>query len=435
MAREMKDSGVPWVGDIPKSWTNKRLKYLTLYNNKTLVENTDENFEFDYIDISSVEYGRGITQKQHLIFRDAPSRARRVVRSGDVIISTVRTYLKAVATIEESKDPLIVSTGFIVLEAIPEEISPRFLHYAVLSDSFISLVEAYSVGISYPAINASEIINFYIPLPSLIEQTTIANFLDSECSRIDDLISLVHDSIEECRKLKQSVITKAITKGIRSNRPMKDSEIPWIGSIPDDWSLSTIGKTILFEGGSQPPLTEFVHEPQEGYIRLIQNRDYKTDAYTTYVPIDSVSKFCTEEDVMIGRYGPPMFVMHRGLRGAYNVALMKAIPQGIDREWMSFVLQEFTLLRYVESFSKRAAGQDGVNPKILKNYPLPLPDMEEQREIADYLRERTASIEDMISKKEELIKELNNCKKSLIYEYATGKKEVLRDGVLSISAF
>ena len=389
---------------------------MTLYNNKTLDENTDENFEFDYIDI---EYGRGITQKQHLIFRDAPSRARRVVRSGDVILSTVRTYLKAVATIEESKNPLIVSTGFIVLEAIPEEISPRFLHYAVLSDSFISLVEAYSVGISYPAINASEIINFYIPLPSLIEQTTIANFLDSECSRIDDLISLVHDSIEECRKLKQSVITKAITKGIRSNRPMKDSEI-----LPDDWSLSTIGKTILFEGGSQPPLTEFVHEPQEGYIRLIQNRDYKTDAYTTYVPIDSVSKFCTEEDVMIGRYGPPMFVMHRGLRGAYNVALMKAIPQGIDREWMSFVLQEFTLQRYVESFSKRAAGQDGVNPKVLKNYPIPLPSIEEQRKIAEYLHKKTAKIENLIVKKKSLIAELENYRKSIIYEYVTGKRGV-----------
>jgi type I restriction enzyme S subunit len=103
----------------------------------------------------------------------------------------------------------------------------------------------------------------------------------------------------------------------------------------------------------------------------------------------------------------------------------QAIPKGIDREWMSFVLQEYTLLRYVESFSKRAAGQDGVNPIILKKYPLPLPDLKEQVEVSDFLHSKTKEIENIIAKKEQLLAELESYKKSLIFEYVTGKKEVI----------
>lgn len=263
------------------------------------------------------------------------------------------------------------------------------------------------------------------PVPPVDEQQKIADFLDEKCKHIDSVLEKTRASIEEYKQLKQSVITQAVTKGIRPNRPMKDSGIEWIGEIPEDWKAGTVLRYISFEGGSQPPLTEFVDTPQEGYVRLIQNRDYKTDAYATYVPRNSVSKFCDENDIMVGRYGPPIFVIHRGLAGAYNVAIMKAIPcNELYREYMYFYLQNTTMLNYIESFSARAAGQSGVNPKILKRYPMFLPTWQEQYEIVSYLESKCTEIDNLINKKKNLIEELETYKKSLIYEYVTGKKEV-----------
>ena len=240
MARAMKDSGIEWIGEIPEGWESKRLKYLVSYNDESLGEDTNPDYEFDYIDIGSVEYGKGITQYQHMRFADSPSRARRVVHDKDVILSTVRTYLKAVATIDDRDNPQIASTGFVVLRAKQGQITPDYLHYSVLSNAFVSLVEAKSTGISYPAINASEVVEIKIPVPKISEQKRIADYLDSECARIDAVIDQTRATIEEYKKLKQSVITQAVTKGIRPNRPLKDSGVDWIGKVPSDWQIAKL---------------------------------------------------------------------------------------------------------------------------------------------------------------------------------------------------
>lgn len=207
----MKDSGIEWIGEIPAGWTLLRLKYLVTYNDEVLDEDTDETFCFDYIDIGSVEYGKGITDKQRMLFQDAPLRARRVVRQNDVILSTVRTYLKAIATIEDSDMPQIASTGFVVLRARGSKLSFRFLNYAVLSKSFISMVEANSVGVSYPAINASDVVSFSIPTPPLPEQTRIAAYLDKKCAAIDSNIASRQSLIEKLTAYKKSLIYEVVT--------------------------------------------------------------------------------------------------------------------------------------------------------------------------------------------------------------------------------
>lgn len=117
-----KDSGNPWIGDIPDNWDIKKLKYYTTFNDEVLGESVDPDYEFRYVDIGSVTLQNGIEQYQSFTFEDAPSRARRIVRSGDVIVSTVRTYLKAVASITDDKD-VIVSTGFAVIR--PKEIDSK----------------------------------------------------------------------------------------------------------------------------------------------------------------------------------------------------------------------------------------------------------------------------------------------------------------------
>ena len=183
---EYRDSGVEWVGKIPMGWEAKPLKFTATINDDTLLENTDTDFEFDYVDIGSVDYVEGISSKETMTFENAPSRARRIVKSGDTIVSTVRTYLRAIASIGEFDNPLIVSTGFAVVR--PKTVYADFLAYALKASFFVQSVVARSVGVSYPAINASEIGNIFVPVPRKKEQTAIATFLARETAKIDNLI-------------------------------------------------------------------------------------------------------------------------------------------------------------------------------------------------------------------------------------------------------
>lgn len=192
-------------------WQLIKIKYVAEYNTETLPENTKDEFNFNYIDIGSVKFGEGITNFQNMIFKDAPSRARRIVKKDDVIISSVRTYLRAIARIEESEIPQIASTGFVVFSSKPQKILPRFLFYAISSESFVGKVEANSVGISYPAINASQIANFKIPLPPLPEQESIAKMLDSKCAQIDSLITEKESLIADLTEYKKSLIFEVVT--------------------------------------------------------------------------------------------------------------------------------------------------------------------------------------------------------------------------------
>jgi len=262
------------------------------------------------------------------------------------------------------------------------------------------------------------------PVPPVEIQKQIAKYLDQKCEDIDAVYVEIEKQIETLEEYKKSIITEAVTKGLNPDVEMKDSGIEWMGMVPSTWESNKVLNCIDFIGGSQPPLSYFEGEEKEGYVRLIQNRDYKTDDYMTFVPKRMVTKFCEVDDVMIGRYGPPLFVLHRGLKGAYNVAIMKAVPKLLDREFMAFYLQNYTLLQYIESFSKRTAGQAGVNTDILKKYPIYVPPMEEQKEIAIYLEKKCIEIDNVIGKKKEQLETLEQYKKSLIYEYVTGKKEV-----------
>jgi type I restriction enzyme S subunit len=147
-------------------------------------------------------------------------------------------------------------------------------------------------------------------------------------------------------------------------------------------------KHVDFIGGSQPPKSNFSYELKEGYIRLIQIRDYKSDRHLVYIKENSTKKFCNEKDVMIGRYGPPVFQILRGLKGAYNVALMKAIPdeEVILKDYLYYFLMNGRIQNYIISISQRAAGQSGVNKKALEAYEIAIPSLKEQQKIVDTIK-------------------------------------------------
>ena len=206
---KLKPSGVEWLGDVPEHWGVKRLKYQVTINDETLPETTDPDYELLYVDIRSVDPTQGIVQKEQMVFENAPSRARRNVKDGDTIVSTVRTYLRAISPVIEPEENLIVSTGFAVIR--PKKINQDYLSAAIRAPYFIEEVVSRSVGVSYPAINASEIGLISIPLPPLPEQQAIAAYLDCETAKIDTLSAKVGTVIEQLKEYRTALISSAVT--------------------------------------------------------------------------------------------------------------------------------------------------------------------------------------------------------------------------------
>ena len=195
---------------LPPDWSSKRLKYLASYNDEVLAESTDEEKEIDYVEISGVSLFRGIEEIEPISFGQAPSRARRKARSGDILISTVRTYLRAIARVDEASPNLIASTGFCVVRP-NDDVDGGFLGWAAMSEPFVSQVVARSAGVSYPAINASELVTIEMPLPPHDMQRRIARFLDEKTAQIDGLTTNIWDSVERLEEYRSAQITAAVT--------------------------------------------------------------------------------------------------------------------------------------------------------------------------------------------------------------------------------
>lgn len=204
-----KPSGVEWLGDLPAHWETRRLRDLASINDESLPDTTDPDFEMSYVDIGGVDAVKGIVESEPMTFGGAPSRARRIARDGDSIVSTVRTYLRAIAPVRGAPDDLIVSTGFAVVR--PRALCPAYLSYAVRESRFVEAVVARSVGVSYPAVNASEIGRIVVPAPPDGEQQAIADYLDRETAKLDALVAKIEIAIERLREYRSALITAAVT--------------------------------------------------------------------------------------------------------------------------------------------------------------------------------------------------------------------------------
>jgi type I restriction enzyme S subunit len=218
------DRYVPWFGNLFGSWEWKPLKYCIHINSEVLPENTSGHYEFRYIDISCVTSTGYISSPETLTFDTAPSRARRVVRKGDTIVSTVRTYLKAIAFIENDATDLICSTGFAVLR--PRVfVLPKFLFYWARSSYFVDEICARSVGVSYPAINALEIGSLPFPMLPIAKQQEIVEFVDRKLTWIDSMMDKALSLVTSAGvnggilvEYRDALITAAVTGKIDARR-------------------------------------------------------------------------------------------------------------------------------------------------------------------------------------------------------------------------
>lgn len=425
MARKMKDSGIEWIGKIPSNYQLIPLKYMAKYNSETLTESTALNYEFDYVDIGSVTYGKGIERYQHMQFKDAPSRARRIVKKKDVILSTVRTYLRATASIPDNEYPIIVSTGFLTLTA-NSNIIPDYLKYAIQYDGFISEVENRSVGISYPAINSSDAVKIKIIVPPMDEQEQIANFLDKKCAEIDAISTDIQSQINILEDYKKSVIFTSLTKGLNGERVKVTDSGVW-ETIPKSWELKNIKyvfeivKRIAGKEGY-----DILSVTQKGLkVKDISNNEGQiAESYSGYQFVYPTDYVMNHMDLLTGWVD--CSTMFGVTSPDYRVFRLQDKKKN-NLDYFKYLMQCCYMNRIFYSLGQGVSnlGRWRLQTSTFLNFKIPVPPFEEQNQIAKYLEKKCMEIDAVFSEKQKQLETLEQYKKSLIYEYVTGKREVL----------
>ena len=425
------DSGVEWLGEVPVGWGVKRLKWVASINDEALSERADPGMEIAYVDIGSIDHIRGITHKEILAFGDAPSRARRVVRDGDVILSTVRTYLRAIAPIRNPEKNLIVSTGFAVIRPLREMLS-SYAVFALQAPYFIERVVAESVGVGYPAINASDVGCLPIAYPSLAEQRGIVAYLDRETGRIDELIGKKEGVIGLLRERRGALISQVVMKGLDSGARMKDSGVEWLGEIPAGW------KTRRLKYLSDSPIRNGVGEPSDydnpdwpRYIRITDiagPRQLRADTFRSLPPEIAANAPVAEGDILLAAvgatYGKSYLHEHSTGPACYAGYLVKFSPSAnCLAKFISYWTESKTYWDQIQCGMIQATIQN-FSASRYRELVSPLPPLAEQREIAAYLDRETGKIDALIGKVEGAIALLREYRAALISAAVTGKIDV-----------
>lgn len=424
-----KDSGVQWLGKVPEHWEVMPMKYVLSCNDEVLDEKTSPSTEINYVEISDVNSVDGICNSTKVLFGDAPSRARRIVQEGDVIISTVRTYLKAIAPVR--RNGYIVSTGFAVLR--PRSINSDYLSYTVLSNAFIDSVIACSTGVSYPAITSTDLIALPISIPSLAEQIAIANYLDSQVSKINSVITEKETMINDMEKYRSSLISETVTKGLYPDAPMRDSGVDWIGEIPEHWSTRKL-KYCLSEklqyGASESGIDFRDDFPR--YIRITditQDGKLKDIDKLSLAPKVAEPYLLKDGDILFARSGATVgkTFLYKEQYGesAFAGYLIKASVDTKKHvaQYVYYYTQGALYDQWKNSSYSQATIQN-IGADKYSELIIPVPPLEEQQVIVEVLNKKMSYIDSLISELRSQIEDLKSYKQSLITEAVTGQVDV-----------
>ena len=287
-----------------------------------------------------------------------------------------------------------VASSLVIIRPATNFLRVSYLSYVLDSPTIQEQMQKANNGSSQPNLSADSVKNFEFQLPSLEKQDAAVSILD----KVSNLITLRKKQLGKLDELVKARFVEMFGDPVLNQK---------------HFPVYTVDDVITFQGGSQPDKKFFEYEPANNNIRLIQIRDYKSDKFITYIPQSMAKRFCTADDIMIGRYGPPIFQILQGIEGSFNVALMKATPKMGNREFIRHFLKQDCLLEYLEGLSKRTAGQDGIQMDKLKAYPFPYPPIELQDEFAAFVKQiskQNLTVQRSLDKLEVL-------KKSLMQQY------------------
>ena len=418
MARKMKDSGIEWIGEIPEGWEVSQLKYVTRWKSEKGCPDAPVLSlyrDFGVVPKDSRDDNHNVTSLDTSNYK--------VVDIGDLVINKMKAWQGSMAVSDYRG---IVSPAYHVCSITSNKVNKRYLHHLLRNPAYLPEYARLSTGmrIGQWDLGFDDFKNIPFLIPPLDEQAKIADYLDNGCASLDAMLSKTRSSIEEYKKLKQAVITQAVTKGVRSEREMKDSGVAWIGTYPSNWKIIKI-KWLLHERkdrsitGLEEPLSmsqkkgliptkdmDSIPNMASSFIgaKLVYKGDLVFNKLKAHLGVFSVSKYN-------GLVSPDYAVYHS--TGPANLNFLELL---------------FKTPQYINEFKKKSSGVGAGLTRLytgdLYSIYCALPPLVEQEEIADYLDAKCAEIDKLIAKKEQLVKEMESYKKSLIYEVVTGKREV-----------
>ncbi len=401
-----KNSDVPWLGEVPGHWDTRPLKRWVRMNAEVLPETTAPDYEFCYRDIGSVGM-RILTQKpQRLRFATAPSRARRVVHKGDTIVSTVRTYLKAIYFADREPDEFVCSTGFAVLTPRVGTL-PKFVSYLAQSNPFTDRVTSYSVGIAYPAIAETRLGSFHVAVPPLTEQAAIVRFLDHADRRIRRYIRAKQKLIKLLEEQKQAIIHHAVTRGLDPNVHFKPSGVERLGKEPQHREVKRLKWVTRLQRAYDLPADRRISGP----FPVVSSGGI----------IDSHCEARSRgPGVVMGRYGSTdaVFFLDTDF-WPHNTALFVTDFHGNRPRWCYFMLRTISKADHA---GKSAV--PGVDRKDLFEIVVATPPVSEQDGIVAWIETVSANLDRAIAAAQREINLLREYRTRLIADVVTGKLDV-----------
>lgn len=430
--REMKDSGIAWIGVIPQDWEIVRTKSLYC-SAKEIAGDRADDFERLALTLNGVIKR---SKEDSVGLQPEKFSGYQILKKGELVFKLID--LENVATSRVGLSPYtgIVSPAYIVLskQSRAKDLVVRYSMYHFLSMWQREIFNQMGDNGVRSSLNTKELLNIPHPFPSICEQKRIVTFLDAQCAEIDAVLEKTRASIEEYKKLKQAVITQAVTKGIRGDRPMKNSGIEWIGEIANEFAVykfKYLLKTPMQYGANEAGITFDKTLPR--YIRITDiTSDGRLKQDNRLCIEDTVAKpyILQDGDLLFARsggtvgksflykqsYGNAAFAGYL-IRAVVNRTI--AVPEYVYYYTNSSIYDTWKNSIFIQSTIQN------IGADRYSNMPIIVPNnIEEQRSIVEYLNERCVGIDALIRKKQQYLTEIENYKKSLIYEYVTGKKEV-----------
>ncbi len=423
-----KDSGIKWLGTIPANWRIEKGKHVLSVLSKPVLQDDDvvTCFRDGEVVLRNERRTEGFTMSDKEI-------GYQHIDKGDIVIHGMDGFAGSIGI---SKSTGKGSPVLVVCNPIKDNPSYLVYYLRILANTNVFL--ALSTGIRQRSCDLkwNKISVLPFPLPSLPEQRTITTYLDEKCGEIDTLISLQEEMISELQAYKQSVITEAVTKGLDSNVPMKDSGVEWIGMIPEGWKIQRLRTLGNCQNGISKGGEYFGDEFDFPFVNY-------TDAYKNIdVPYPEGRANSTEEDRKQYSLIEGDILFTRTSETIDEIGYASTCTQTIPNAVFSGFLIRFrpTGKELYYGFSKyyfrssihraffvkemNLVTRASLSQNLLKNLPTLIPPLSEQQAIASYLDEKTSQIDSLIALKQEKITELKDYKKSIIYEYVTGKKKV-----------
>lgn len=424
MARKMKDSGIEWIGEIPEGWETCLYKYCC---------SVQPGYPFDSAKFSNSSTDgfpliriRDITSGEIQTYYTGKYPPNYIVTAGDLLVGmdgdfNVRWWNNDAALLNQRCCRVTEKNSVL----------RRFLYYVL--PFTLQHINTLTYATTVKHLANGDILNSFIAFPSLPAQQNIVHYLDTVCSEIDAILSKTRSSIEEYKKLKQAVITQAVTKGVRGEREMKDSGVEWIGEIPKEWVIQKI-KSIssrINVGVVIRPSEYFDENGTVPFLRGINVKEYLISSDNMVYINESSNHILSKsqvhtDDILIVRDGSigTSCVVPAEYDGANVVSMVIVTPStSCDSRFICYSLNsdvgktQFTLTKIGSALTHTSVS-------AVSDIIVAVPSCAEQKEIADYLDAKCAEIDGLIAKKEQLVKELESYKKSLIYEVVTGKREV-----------